>query len=167
MVGLVTTAREAVFDALLARWVTYCSADFNTITRRWRSTWDQALAENDGARLPDLPMLVQHDEIEVDTWTNRGIGASSNWNINLLIYAKIPDGDTPGVPDSDTPGSSVLNPLLDSLDAALLPDDRDGLQTLGGLVLDCRIEGTIIKALGDAEPSGLCGIIVPVRILLL
>lgn len=84
----------------------------------------------------------------------------------ILIYGKIPDGETPGVPNpGSNPGSSVLNPMLDAIEAALAPTGPSGYQTLGGLIIDCRIEGEIIKVLGDEDPSGVCGAVIPIMIL--
>lgn len=150
--------REEVYEALLAQLET-AGTIFKTYSRRWKSTWDDP-----AARLADLPMLCQWEGLENATWANRGQGPVKSWEVKLEIYAKIPDGSTPGVPDKDTPGSKVLNPLLDAIEGALAPD-HDGLQTLGGVVIDCRVEGAIIKVMGDEDPSGLCGAIVPVRLL--
>lgn len=161
---VITPAREDVFDALLAQLET-AGTTFKTYTRRWKSAWDDP-----AQMVPLLPMLVQSDNREVQTWTNRGIGSPNIWTISLQLYAKIPVQSlpgAPGVPDKTTPGSKVLNPLLDAVFTALAPIGPDGLQTLGDLVLDCRIEGTITKVLGDEDPSGLCGALVPVNILVL
>lgn len=153
-------AREAVYTALLTQLQT-AGVTFKTYTRRWKSVWDDPVQ-----RVADLPMLVQWEgDEEVGYAGNRGIGPIRFWIVKLELYAKIPDGSTPGVPDSTTGGSQVLNPLLDAVETALAPD-HDGYQTLGGLVTDCRIEGTVIKVLGDEDPSGQCGAIVPLKILL-
>lgn len=157
-----TINREAIYDALLARWSTYAGDSFLTITRRWRSIWDDP-----NERLSSLPMLVQWEGNEGVVWTNRGVGRILTLQLAVEIYAKIPASLTgpPGVPNKTTPGSAVINPLLDALDGALEPDDmQTGCLTLGGLVIDCRIEGEIVKALGDEDPSGLCGAIVPLLI---
>lgn len=157
-----TIDREAIYDAVLARWTTYAGDSFNTITRRWRSIWDDP-----NARLSSLPLLVQWEGNEGVLWNNRGIGRILTLRLAVEIYAKIPDSLTgpPGIPDKTTAGSAVINPLLDALDAALEPDDsQTGTLTLGGLVIDCRIEGEIVKAFGDEDPSGLCGAIVPLLI---
>jgi len=153
-------ARETVYLALLAQLQT-AGSTFKTYTRRWKSAWDDPAQQ-----VAAVPMLIQQEQTENVTWTNRGIGAVRIWDVRLEIYGKIPPNPVgaPGVPDSDTPGSTVLNPLIDAVEAALAPGDKDGYQTLGGLVIDCRVEGTIIKVLGDEDPSGLCGAIIPLRI---
>lgn len=155
-----TINRERIYEALFAQIKTAGTA-FKSYSRTWKSAWDDP-----NARIPDMPMLIQQEQMEIVTWpANRGIGSVYNLEIRMEIYAKIPEGLTMGVPDPETtPGSKVLNPLLDALTAALAPSGYDGVQTLGDLVLDCRIEGPIIKVLGDRDPSGLCGAIVPVNI---
>lgn len=156
-----TTSREDIYAALLTQLET-AGTTFQTYTRRWKSTWDDP-----AARLALLPMLVQWEQMENVIWGNRGIGPLRTLEITLELYAKIPDVfGTPGVPDKTTSGSSVLNPLIDAVEAALQPPAGDELQTLGGLVFDCRLEGAVIKVMGDEDPSGLCGALVPVRILI-
>lgn len=155
-----TASRETIYGALLTQLRT-AGVTFKTYSRRWRSAWDDPQSI-----LSDLPMLLQWEQIENVVWTNRGIGMARTWEVKLEVYGKIPVGlGDIGAPDKTTPGASVLNPLLDAIEEALAPTGPNGVQTLGGLVLDCRIEGTIIKVLGDEDPSGLCGAIVPVRIL--
>mgnify|MGYP000036956479 CR=1 FL=1 len=157
-----TIDREAIYEALFAQLQT-AGSTFRFYTRRWRSTYDD---ENE--RLKLLPMLVQWEQNENIVWTNRGAGRILTLSTMLEVYAKIPPSLTgpPGqAPDTTTPGSSVLNPLLDAIDTALEPDDQQtGLCTLGGLVIDCRVQGNIVKVLGDADPSGLCGALVPIEI---
>lgn len=151
-------SREVVYEALLAQLKT-AGVVFKTYTRRWKSTWDDP-----AQRVAELPMICQWEQNENVQWTNRGVGSVKTWSPMLEVYAKIPDGSTPGVKDDKTPGSKVLNPLIDAIEAALAPD-HDGVQTLGGVVIDCRIEGTIVKVLGDEDPSGQCGALIPVTIL--
>lgn len=156
---MVAVAREAIYEALLAQ-IETAGTSFKTYTRRWKSAWDDPQQ-----RVPSLPMMVQWEQTELVIYTNRGIGGVKTWDVRLEVYAKIPDGMTMGVPDKSTPGAAVLNPLIDAIEDALAPEGPDGVQTLGGLVKDCRIEGTIVKVLGDEDPSGLCGALIPVRIL--
>lgn len=153
--------REEVMDALLVQLQTAGDV-FKTYTRRW-VPW----IDDPQARCPDLPLLVSWESPVAENYerSGRGLPPTRYWDVRVLLYAKIPEGMTLGVPDSTTPGATVINPLIDAVESALDPGDKDGLQTLGGLVVDCRIEGTIVKALGDADPSGICGAIVPVRIL--
>lgn len=155
------TTREAVMNALLTQLQT-SGTTFRTYSRRWLPWIDDPQAS-----LPNLPLLVQWESPVAEDYqrSGRGIPPKRLWDVRVLIYAKIPQGETLGVPDATTPGASVLNPLVDAVEAALDPGNPDGVLTLGGLVIDCRIEGQIIKALGDTDPSGICGAIIPVRIL--
>jgi hypothetical protein len=59
--------------------------------------------------------------------------------------------------------ASVLNPLIDAIDTALAPNHLTGLQTLGGLVSHCWIEGKIMKDAGDLDGDGVA--VIPVKIL--
>lgn len=55
-------------------------------------------------------------------------------------------------------GASQLNAISDALDAALNPSGADlatGLQTLGGLVNDCRIINVPVEDCGDLDGDGL------------
>lgn len=153
--------REAVMAALHAQLKT-AGTVFATYTRRWLSWQDDPQATP-----PPLPLLVQYEMNEDTQYKNsRGLPPTRVWEVRALVYGRIPQSETPGVPDKTTAGASVLNPLIDAIETALLPDIlADGRQTLGGLVQDCRIEGVTTKVLGDADPSGICGAIIPIRIL--
>lgn len=152
--------REAIMTALFSSFDS--STAFKTKTRRW-----QAWQDDPQAHQPDLPLLVQYEMNEDYIYTGRGIPPIRTMDVSIMLYGKIPAGQTIGTADKTTPGASVLNPLIDAVETALAPDPlADGVQTLGGLVYDCRIEGTVIKALGDADPSGICAAIIPLKLLL-
>lgn len=151
--------REQVYSALFVQLQT-AGTIFKTYTRSWKSAWDDPQQ-----RVADMPMLILYEGIMDVMWHNRGIGAIQVWNVKLELYGKIPDGFTSGVPDKKTAGATVLNPLIDAAFAALAPPAYENYQTLGGVVIDCRIEGAILPVSGDEDPSGLCGAIVPVQLL--
>jgi hypothetical protein len=68
--------------------------------------------------------------------------------------------------DQAVPGSTIINPFLDAIEAALKVDDFGrNVCSLGGLVHYCRIEGTIVKESGDTDVSGLGGAVVPIKIM--
>ncbi len=156
--------REDIFQALYA--LVPNTDTFPTKSRRWQN-WQNSLPSQT-ADIPRLPFLCQYEAF-TETVEYRGARALPpirTWTVRWLVYAKIPDGQTAGVPDTKTSGSEVLNPLLDAIETALTPDPlAEGVQTLGGLVIDCRIEGEIVKIPGDQDPSGLCGAVVPIKIL--
>jgi len=153
------TTREQIYQALFT--LLQATALFSTTTRRWISWQDDPQQETVA-----LPLLVQYEMWErYDYKGERGLPPIRELELRVLVYGKIPVGQTLGVKDSTTPGAQVLNPLIDAVEAAILPSGYDGVQTLGNLVIDCRIEGQITKALGDEDPSGICGAIIPIKIL--
>jgi hypothetical protein len=154
------TTRETVMAALFT--TISASTVFATTTRRWQSWQDDP-----NATPPPLPLLVLYEMNENTDYKNsRGLPPTRVWEVRALVYGRIPQSQTPGVPDKTTAGATVLNPLIDAVETALAPADlTGGLQTLGGLVQDCRIEGVTTKVLGDVDPSGICGAVIPIRIL--
>jgi len=67
----------------------------------------------------------------------------------------------------EVPGAIEINQIMDALDKAFYPAGADiqaGRNTLGGLVNNCRIAGTVFKDPGDLDGDGL--LITPVEILL-
>jgi len=72
-------------------------------------------------------------------------------------------------PDLATAPSTQINELLDAIEAALTPVEPspDGLglvQTLGGLVYHCWIEGNIETDEGYLGPQGVC--VIPISIMI-
>jgi hypothetical protein len=58
---------------------------------------------------------------------------------------------------------SLLNPLIDAVDAALKRSPISNGQTLGGLVSHCYIDGKTMKDDGDFDGNGTA--VIPVKIL--
>lgn len=58
---------------------------------------------------------------------------------------------------------AVLNGMIDAIEAALAPNLLSGVQTLGGLVHHCWIEGEVEQYPGILD--GIAKAIIPVRIL--
>jgi hypothetical protein len=77
-------------------------------------------------------------------------------NVDLYIYTA-PDMDSGITP------ISMLNPLIDAVDAALAPNPVTRRQTLGGVVSRVWIDGKIMKDLGDLDRDGIA--VIPVKIL--
>lgn len=161
-----TASRNTIMNALLALAGTAIDAKgdlyFKTITRRFYNWQDDPAATR-----VDLPMLILWETPDAENYerTGRGLPPIRTWEPMLLLYDKIPDGETPGVPDSTTPGSQIVDSMLDAVELVIQPEDKDGLLTLGGLVIDCRIEGRPVKAFGDVDPSGICAARLPIKIL--
>ncbi len=76
--------------------------------------------------------------------------------VDLGFYARLPE-------DRQAAPGSVLNPLIDALEAALAPGEDEEDQTLGGLVKYCRINGKILKNEGLLD--GQASVVIPVEIL--
>lgn len=159
-----TASRETIDLALLSLLTT--AVNFETVSRKWEDWQDAPLNAQGAAAIPDMPALIQYKGPETTEYKGaRGQPKIRFWKYWLMVYWKIPPDDTPGIPGT-TAGVSVLNPLLDVIDALFNPSALDdGVQTLGGLVIDVRIDGETTTALGDHDPSGLCGAVIPLVIL--
>jgi hypothetical protein len=155
--------REAVMTALLALAAT--AAEFQTVSRR--------IVLVPGAPTPQVaappaqPALYLFEDNETTrTHPARGAPPIRTWRVQLWVWCKIPLGATPGVPDGVTPGASIINPMIDAIEAALAPDTPiSNTLTLGGLVQHCWIEGETVKVSGDSNPDGQCVAMIPVSIL--
>ena len=101
------------------------------------------------------PAIFQYERD--DTYTNgKNYLPIVEMNVDLYIYT------APGMDSGITP-ISVLNPLIDAVDAALAPSPVTRRQTLGGLVSHCWIDGKIMKDPGDIDGDGIA--VIPVKIL--
>jgi hypothetical protein len=68
--------------------------------------------------------------------------------------------------DQTIAGATIINPMLEALEAALSVDDYGrNVCSLGGLVHYARIEGNVIKETGDTDTTGLGGAVVPIKIM--
>ena len=125
------------------------------------------LMPDNTAQVPfDQPamFLVEGDE-ETQWKGNRGQPLLRTWRGMIWVFAKVPDGVRPGSPDFVTPGATVINVLIDAIEAAMGPDDVGlNLLTLGGLVSRVEIGGTTIKVPGDLNPEGQCFAAIPINI---
>lgn len=144
-------AREDVFQALFAlgqglSWAA-SPGGFAFASRRVR-LWDAL-----GAAQPAL-CQAEHDETIEQV---RGLPPKLTLNASWLIYQNA-GADPNAVP------ASLNNLILDAVQAAFPNPDGDQVQTLGGLVDRCWINGRIFKDPGDLDGQGL--IIVPIQILI-
>jgi hypothetical protein len=134
---------EAVF-ALLAQ-----AAPFKTASRRLRH-WSAVEAA-------EQPALFQVQKRET---AKQAEGSPTLWRAELDIYVYCQ------APDDETAPTSVLNPLLDAIESALMPAGGDvaaGTQTLGGLARHCWIAGAIET--DEGALGGQAVAIVPIEIL--
>ncbi|HLI20183.1 MAG TPA: hypothetical protein VKV32_03635 [Stellaceae bacterium] len=136
--------REPIYAALFAL-VSSC-ADFVTVSRRLRHWSDVGAAEQ--------PALFQIQKSEA---AEERASLPPKWRaaVDLYIYAQ--------APDEVTPPATIVNPLLDAIEAALAPDPFTNVQSLGGLVSHCWIAGKIMT--DEGVLGGQAVAIVPIEIL--
>lgn len=143
-----TVTREQVGLALFA--LLTGSATYASSSRRFTS-WTQVT----GAQKPAL-FQVEHREQHV----KKQLITPAVRTLDIDVFIFINAGQDPNI----TP-VSVLNPLIDAIDptsGGCLAPDRNGRQTLGGLVTDCYIDGEIIKPPGDQNGIGMA--VIPVKV---
>lgn len=134
--------REPVYAALFA--LLSGAASFATASRRLRHWSDVGPAEQ-----PAL-FVVQKSET-----AERKAGLPVKWraSVDVYLYAH--------APDDETAPATVLNPLLDAIEAALAP--QGAVQTLGGLAAHAWIAGKIET--DEGVLGGQAVAILPVEIL--
>jgi hypothetical protein len=136
--------REPIYAALFT--LVAGAASFVTISRRLRHWSDIGAAEQ-----PALFMIQKSENAE----ERRPLPVKWRASVDLYLYVQ--------APDELTSPATVLNPLLDAVEAALAPDPVGHVQTLGGLVSHCWIAGRIQT--DEGVLGGQAVAIVPVEIL--
>jgi hypothetical protein len=139
--------REPIYAALFGLIET--AADFTVVDRRLRHWSDVAPAEQ-----PALFMAQKTELASIKT-----LGAPTVWTLSVDLYVYVHSSDPYLAP------ATVLNPLLDAVEAALAPSATTGLQDLGlpASVQHAYINGKIETdegVLGDQAVA-----IVPIEIL--
>lgn len=139
--------REAIYSALYARMQNI--AGITTTSRKLRHWSDVGASEQ-----PAI-FCVQGNQNAQPGEPVRGVPTKWILSADVYVYVRT-DGD-------QVPGT-VMNPIIDAIDAIMQPDNvMQKTQTLGGLVERCWIEGDIQTdegALGDQAVA-----IVPIRML--
>lgn len=138
--------REAVDAALFAKLGGV--AGFVTTARRFRHFADVAPADQ-----PALFLVRRGEQVQ----RVPGMPPVYLVSYDALLYA-----NTHG--DTSVPPSSILNPLLDAVEAALQPDAITNKQTLGGLVQHAWIEGQIETDEGMLQEQGYALIPISVKV---
>jgi hypothetical protein len=137
------SSREVAYTALYN--VLWAASAFKTITRRLKH-WSDVSPE-------DQPALYIEHSGEV-TNVVRGQPSRIVLEVNLWVYVFTEGAET----------GPVLNPLLDAVELALAPSTTgDHVQTLGGVVHHCWIEGQTQIFEGNLGEEAVA--IVPVKIL--
>lgn len=134
--------REPIYAALFA--LLASSAGYVTTSRRLLH-WNDVPREQQ----PSL-FMAQRNETAV---TERGNPTQWTLSVDVYIYARTDGGLAPG---------PIINPLIDAIEAALVPNPMENAQTLGGLVHYCRIEGAIDTDEGTLGDQAVA--IVPITI---
>lgn len=139
--------REVVFQALFAR----LQAIPGVRTTSRRMTLPSQVAPGDMPRL----MLWEQPEIARN---QTGLPDKRVWEAwAVIVFVN---------EDPTVAGATIINPMLEAIEAALGVDDfARNVCSLGGLVHYARIEGTVIKETGDTDTTGLGGAVVPIKIM--
>ena len=118
--------REPIYSALFA--LVSAVSGIKVSSRRVRAFADIGSG--------DQPALFMEQKSEQQDVTTKMPG---KWtlHVDLLVYVNTGGNELSVVP------STVLNPILDGICAALVPPPAIGEQTLGGLVARCRLDGSI------------------------
>ena len=145
--------REDIYSAVFQFFANLTSGGaplFRTATRKPK-TWEQVPKENQPALL--LRERSEHGE------SRKNLPTKWTFNLELLVYVY-----TGAQSDETVTPASVLNPLLDAIESAIVIDNFvDQRATLGGLVTYCAIDGTVEKHLGNLGDEAVA--IVPLRVL--
>ena len=139
--------REAVYAALFS--LLAATSGIKTSSRRLKM-WTEVAPPDQ----PALFMVQRHESSKVTT----RVPTIHELYVDIILY-----GNNGGQDQSSTAPMSILNPIVDAIEAKLLPGAGSMDQTLGGLVERCRIDGDIQTdegALGDQAV-----VIIPVTIL--
>ena len=142
-------AREPIYAALFE--LVAGAAGFVTAERRLRHWSDVAPAEQ--------PALFMTQKSE--TAVTKTLGAPLVWTLNVELYLYAHSSDPHLSP------ATVLNPLLDAVEAALAPAAATGLQDLGlaAMVQHAAIAGKIETEEGILGDQAIA--IIPIEILCL
>lgn len=140
-------ARETIYAALHT--LVASTPGIRTASRRLKMWTEVAPADQ-----PAIFTVQRHETSKVTT----RMPTIHELYVDIVLY-----GNNGGQDQSGVAPMSILNPIVDAIEAKLLPSAGAMEQTLGGLVERCRIDGDIQTdegALGDQAV-----VIIPVTIL--
>jgi hypothetical protein len=146
--------REQVFTALQA--LLQDVPGINFVSRRMMMP--AAFMGTPASPSSQLPALLIWEQNEATKHKGLGIPATRTWAAWLVVYFQNVS--------TSVPGATIINPILDGIEAALAPNIVTGTQTLGGLVSHAWIEGPSTVALGDIDTQGFGGAVVEVHMLI-
>lgn len=146
--------RETIYAKLFS--VLQAASNFATVSRKYTPASNLI----DG-QCPAL-FMIQVKERYHHTPTN--MPPINTLHLDVVVVVSVPSMTEPVGTETVIP-ASLLNPVLDGIDAAFQPDNQStGQFTLGGLVKRCYIEGEITTDEGTMAPKAMA--VVPVEILL-
>lgn len=123
------------------------------ITSGFRTTGRRLQFPDDVSEQPALFVRYLTDEYPLRP---TGMPPKPVMECELWVYAR--SGNDPDmIPDQ------ALNPLIDAIEYSLRPDPASNVQTLGGLVVHCWIEGKIEKNPGDLDNQAMA--VIPIKML--
>jgi hypothetical protein len=144
--------REQIYSALFS--FLQSAASFKTVGRVWVPA-----AKLSPPQLPAL-FLVEREETAIQT----APGRPTKWILGAEIHLYARNEGETQIPGQETVlPVTALNNLLDAIEIALKPSAATNVQSLGGLVQHCWIEGKVKK---DAALQGAVSTaVVPVKLL--
>ena len=155
------TSREQIFEALFAK-VKDVVFDRPVLEK---TTWQGSIrkaVDYSQISAEQMPFLSQF-EGPTEKYEQHGnrLPAIRTLQARLFCWARVASGDPNEL------GTQYITTMLEAVEKALAPEQQGygfpGLQTLGGLVQWCRIEGTILKFTGDTDQAACAAI--PIMIL--
>jgi hypothetical protein len=140
----VKNSRETVSSALfsLLQTATFSSPVGGFTT--WASSSRKLLLFSDVPMLA-RPALFLTEHHENSTYQSENTPVKMTIMYNVFVYTNAAANVIP---------AQDQNVIMDAIDAALAPN-INGVQTLGGLVSHCRIDGQTLKDPGDIDGDGL------------
>ena len=145
-------AREQIYSALFT--LLQGAANFKTVGRVW--------VPSNKLDPPQLPALFMVENNEHATHSAPGRPAKWLLDVDVVIYARN-EGESQAPGAENYVPATALNNLLDAVESAIAPPVSTSVQTLGGLVQHCWIEGKIEK---DAALQGANSLaVIPIKIL--
>lgn len=153
--------REQIFAALFTL-LNGNIAGIKTYSRR------QSLPSKVTQDIGEPPVLMLYEDPERIDQSGPNQPAKLTLNAGIIVVFFNPSRPDPQEPGAATAGATIINPILDAIDAALFPSAGPGrqfTQTLGGLVQGVWIDGYTHKFTGDTDPQGMGGAVVPLKII--
>ena len=165
---MASPTREAVYTALMAQIQATLGSSITTYSRRL------SLPNKFAQEIGPLPGLMLMEHTEKTTKAGPGATAKRQWFCAAIVVFQQTEQPGPHNPGAAPAGVTIINPIVDALEAVFDTARRLGgtnTVTLGNQVTDVYIEGTTTIESGDTDTSveagtgGYGGALVPLTIL--